>query len=398
MPPAAFEFTLQFGAGAGIGTVDPSTGVLRGVTVAEVGDAIGHFAFVDAAGKVVGIGSLDDAKDFPAAKRRLPLAMDEISLDTVVAASLRAKRVKTREDHDDSIQSRAGFSESFRREGTKVVCDLNLLDAYINRAVFLETAQKTPELIGLSGDFKFTAEVNGDRALMRVTRVDAVDIVDKGALTHAGLFAVRRVDSGSNSKSATFMAKKTDGDGNDGDQMPDLDAFKTMCDAIASYRAKHADAGKAIDDAMSAIKPVPTPTPKDAPAPAKPDNTMTAADTAKMKAELTSELTVALAAETAKAVTAGLVEFRKEMSALGLKPAAVPTPSPTVTTDPAKATTSTTETFLSLKAKVAGEKKISASAAGQLVMREKPELYAAHLREKGIISEREYSAQLAARK
>lgn len=166
--------------------VDAGKGVLRGVTVAQVGEALGHFAYLDASGKVVAVGGKDGG---PPQTKRVPLCMDAKSIETVVAAGNMGGRVKARDDHNDAIGSRAGYAENFRMEGGKAVCDMTFYDSYRNRELVLETAAKTPELMGLSGDFKFDAEVIGGRAVMRVTKVDAVDIVDQGALTHAGLFS-----------------------------------------------------------------------------------------------------------------------------------------------------------------------------------------------------------------
>lgn len=398
----SFDFSIQFAAA--VGQVDAAAGKLFGVTVAEVGQAAGHFAFIDAAGKVVGVGGLDDAKDYPGAKRRLPLCMDEQSVASVILAAKASPRIKSREDHDDAISARAGFAENFRADGpTKAVCDLNLLDAYANRAVFLETATKTPELIGLSGDFKFTAEIVGERAMMRVSSIDAVDIVDRGALTHRGLFACKPL--GVDSPATSQMAAKPKED----DTMPDFAAFKAMCESVAAYRAKNAQCEAQINECMAAIQPVRVPTPPGAPAPVpagpgeNPEAKLSvtaSAMTPEQQTAFKSEMAALVATETAKATTAALVEFRKEMSALGLKPAAVPAAAPAanVTTEPAATTKTTTETFLSLKASVAAERKLSPSKAGEAVMRERPELYAAHLAAKGVISQAEFQAQLAARK
>lgn len=399
----AFEFTLQFAAG--VGQIDPAAGKLRGVTVAEVGAAVGHFAYLDAAGKVVGVGGIADARDFPTAKRSVPLAMDAASLATVVAAAKPIARVKTREDHDDAIRSRAGYAENFRIEAGKAVCDLTILDAYANRAIFLETAQKTPELIGLSGDFKFTAEIVGDQALMRVTRVDAVDIVDRGAVTHHGLFSVKSqpasgVDTPGSEKSARMAAAPNTAD----DEMaaPDWEAFKALCAGVAAYQAKHAECAAVIKECMSAIQPVPVPTPPGALAPANATNTMTAEAQLALKKEITTELSTSLAAivatETAKAVQAASVEFRKELSALGLKPAVVPAPAAPATPATPELPADAPKTFLELKASIAKERKVSPAKAAEAAMRENPAFYAAHLRSKGIITEAQYSAQLAARR
>lgn len=371
-----FPLTVQFSAADG-GSLD--AGILRGVIVAEIGTATGHFAYVDKANSVMGVGSVDDAANFPGFAKRLPLCMDAKSLETVVIAAGLAKRIKAREDHSDAIEARAGYVANFRIESGKAVCDLTTFDAYKNRALFLETAAQTPELIGLSGDFKFTAEVKSDCALMRVTRVNAVDIVDRGALTHAGLFRAKGVDIPAQAKPEhTTMAKaKMDAD----EDAPDMDAFKTMCDSVASYAAKHADFKTKLDDCMSSIAPVTVPTPPGAPAPVKSDANVNPEAKLALKKELTDELSVQLKEIVATEMKAAGVEFQKQMSALGLKPAAVPTPPPA---DEKKTADAPTE-FLALRASVAKERNISPTEAARAMMKEKPEVYEAYQIKLGVI-------------
>ncbi len=391
MAQAPFEFTLQFARG--IGSVDAANGILRGVTVAEVGNATGHYAFVDKAGRVLGVGGSDDAAQFKGAAKQLPLAMDEESLKTVVAAA--TKRVKTREDHNDAIEARAGYAENFRLQDGKVVCDQTIFKAYGNRDVFFETANRTPELIGLSGDFKFNAEVVGDKAMMRVTRVDAVDIVDQGALTHAGLFSVKTaatVDSGGNATDPlTLMAKAN------AEDMPDFKAFKTLCESVAAYRAKNAEAAAQIDECMALINPVPVkPATEILPAAAA-TTAMTASEKQTLVSELTTSLSATFAAKLTEAITAAkdeggkaakeqLVEFKKQMSALGIKVAELPAVQPdAAAAATAAAAANAPKDFLSLRAAVAKEKNIKLSAAASEVIRDHPEVYREYQVKLGII-------------
>jgi hypothetical protein len=384
MAASPFEFTLKFASGPG--SIDSAKGILLGVAVAEVGEATGHFAFLDKSGGVVGVGGIDDATEFPSAVRRLPLAMDEKSLNTVVASA--KKRVRTREDHDDEIESRAGYAENFRIQDQKVICDLKIFDSYGNRAVFLEAAAETPELIGLSGDFKFITEIVGDRAMMRVTRVEAVDIVDEGALTHAGLFSVKKagaVDIGGNAKAdaelSTSMAKKDD-------EMPDFKAFKEQCAAVAAWKAKNSEGDAVISEALAAFAP-----PKEEPSttePVKPE------EKASLKSELVTEMSALFATklneaiataktEGEKAAKAELVEFKKQMSALGMK-----TETPSVSSDAAAVAAKAKESeqpkdFLSLRASIATERKIKPAEAARVAMIEHPEIYRAYQVKLGIL-------------
>jgi len=112
-------------------------------------------------------------------------------------------------------------------------------------------------------------EVIGDKALMRVTRIDAVDLVDQGALTHAGLFRVKTQVDTPPTENLSIMAKSAP-------EKPDFKAFKTMCEQVAAYRAATQEDGAEIDECMAVfqpIEPVKVPTPAGAPAPVtgKPD-------------------------------------------------------------------------------------------------------------------------------
>ncbi len=391
-----FPFTIRFSAGS---TINTDRGTLTGVTVAEVGEATGHFAFIDREGRVLGVGGMDEAANFKGAARRLPLCMDEKSLVTLVAAGQTANRVKAREDHDDSVGARAGFVDGFRLEDGKAVCDLHVFTAYRNRGTFFEAASLTPELIGLSGDFKFNAEVVGDRALMRVVRVDAVDIVDQGALTHAGLFQAKAtgVDRRGKETPPTFSAMAKTKQEPDGDEVPDLGAFKTMCESIAAYRAKHAEMTASIDDAMAAISPVKVATPDGAPAPVStstnPDAAVPGADSkiaASMKPEDLTQLTAAMSAivktEVANGIKAAQVDLQKQFSALGLKPAGAPAAAVDSTaTAPATTTPPAPKDFLSLKAAIAKDRNISPVEATRVAMKENPDAWTEYQVKLGII-------------
>lgn len=380
MKPKELSLHCQFAASAAQ-QIDATKGIIPGVTVAEVGVATGHFCYLDRDGKVLGVGGLAETEEFQkqGAARRLPLGMDEKSLATIVAAIPANKKVRTREDHSDDIEARAGFAQGFRVEGAKCICDLHLFDAYERRALFLETAAKTPEEMGLSGDFKFTVEVSGEMALMRVTRVDAVDIVDRGALTHAGLFNAGPVDTPPGGNFST-MAKANDGE-------PDFDGFKATCDALAQYAAKNQASLAKIKECMASlagINPVPGVADKPGGTPAEaPLAAITAAvkEVEGLKTQLAA-LKDGIASEVGKAVKAAEVEMKKSFSALGLKPGETPASGGegTLTAAPAAEPT----TFLALKAKIAKERNLKGSDAAAAAMAEKPELYRAHLKALGV--------------
>lgn len=251
--------------------IDEENGIVRGCTVAQSGvQAAGKFVLLDAEGKLT--------RDPLKAVRKLPVWTDDETLSTLLAAVEVADNVlKVRSDHDDALASRAGFASSFRldeREGVKrVACDLQLLKSYRDRGIFLETAKATPGLIGLSIDFEPRYDLRPDRALMRVAKVYAVDIVDEGAITRDGLFLSARVDKSakfdksSQTQPSTTMAAADDKKKEDAPKEPSMSemiaqmtalgsAVKGCMEGLAALEKKlgGAAAAPAEGDAMAAIR------------------------------------------------------------------------------------------------------------------------------------------------
>lgn len=170
--------------------VDAAAGIIYGATVARSGvQATGKTLFLDSKGAIT--------RDEKLAARKLPVFTDDKTLDTLMAAAAGAgPRVKVREDHDDSLGARAGYASAFLKTNDgRVVTDLRLFQEYRNRALVLETATETPSEIGLSIDFRPSFEIVGDKAMMRVEELYAVDIVDEGAITPGGLLLSAGVDT-----------------------------------------------------------------------------------------------------------------------------------------------------------------------------------------------------------
>ena len=395
--PSPLNFHVRFAAGT---AVDEDRGTLIGVSVAEIGVATGHFVALDQMGQIIGV----DDYDIPGTARRIPLCADQETLDTIVQVGSKLTRVKAREDHDDSIGSRAGYSNNFRIEGGKAVCDLTVFDSYQNRATFFETAQKTPEMIGLSGHFKFIAEIIGDQAFMRVTDIEAVDIVDEGALTHTGLFRAKatplKVDNPENIKTRKKLATKmsnapkvppaNEAPANDDKEavmpdMPDLETFKAMCEQVGAYAAaikgNNSDFESQLSEALAAIQPVVVPTKPEAPAPVKGPATNPDAHVPDPAAAFTAILGAmkALGAKVTKMET----DQKKNLTALGIKAAAAPS-----TTSPETKAEVKTENaplnFLELKAKIQKEENLKPGAAAEAAMKRQPDAYRTYLKGMGV--------------
>lgn len=178
MPKAVSDFFIKFSNGS----VDREAGIIRGAVVAEQGvSASGHFAYIDKDGAF----TRDESKGV----KRVPMHMDAESLSSALAAAKEGGgRLRVRSDHVDSLAARGGYADNFRIEGNKLLADIHLFDAYAHRDIVMDVVEQTPELIGLSMDFGFQMELKDNMALVRVTTLNAVDIVDRGAVTPNGLF------------------------------------------------------------------------------------------------------------------------------------------------------------------------------------------------------------------
>ena len=182
--PITRHFIAQLG---GSSRVDPNAGMIMSATVAKAGvPALGKFVFLDAAGKIT--------RDPKMGVKRIPVFTDGKTLDTLLASAQDAGlKVKCREDHDDTIGARIGFVNNFKRTAPDTVsADIHVFKNYPRGALLFETAAMTPEMIGLSidpGQLIFDlGEIDGQKvALMRVVQLEAVDVVDAGAITPEGL-------------------------------------------------------------------------------------------------------------------------------------------------------------------------------------------------------------------
>jgi hypothetical protein len=82
-----------------------------------------------------------------------------------------------------------GSVRNFRIEGEKLLADMEVLESYTHRAILEELVEKTPELFGLSAYFTAEYKVIDGKAYARIQKLNAVDVVDKGAVTPSGLFS-----------------------------------------------------------------------------------------------------------------------------------------------------------------------------------------------------------------
>lgn len=352
-------------------SVDANLGILRGCTVGKANvEALGKTIWLDKSGAIT--------RDEKLSVKELPVFTDAKFLDTLMAAAAietSRKKLKVREDHDDRIGARAGFAAAFRRvsdaAGDRVAADVHLYASYRNRGVVLETADKNPEGIGLSIDFVPEYEIVGERALMRVSKLLAVDIVDEGAITPGGLFLSAGVDTDANKGAPP--AQQTEPTSKMAE--PTLTDLMSQLGALTKTFSECAVA-------MSKLATPPTPPAADPKA---------AEAAAEMRANVEKiALAVTAQGDALKALTADNLRLKKTAQALGVRVLPDPKDRATLASGSAEeierigAGDAGKKDYLALVAEHATTAKCSKSDAHLHVQRNNQEAYREHLRAKGI--------------
>lgn len=341
--------------------VDAAAGVIYGATVAKSGvQATGKTLFLDSKGAIT--------RDEKLAARKLPVFTDDKTLDTLMAAAAGAgPRVKVREDHDDSLGARAGYASAFvKTTDGRVTTDLRLFQEYRNRALVLETATETPSEIGLSIDFRPSFEIVGDKAMMRVEELYAVDIVDEGAITPGGLLLSAGVDTAGKKETQSGKPEPTA-------QMPtNEEIMAALKELAANVGACMAAVGK-----LTAAPAAPAPAP-DAMAAFKVEQEKLAAQLTQMNDQL-------------KAVVLDNAKLKKERALLGFRG----TPSERAAAAAASGAediekmSANRKDYLTLVREHREKSKCSAAAAHSAVQKseEGAAAYALHLSARGVVRE-----------
>jgi hypothetical protein len=237
---------------------------------------------------------------------------------------------------------------------------MHLFLAYRNRAVVLETADKTPEEIGLSIDLTPEFEIDGDRALMRVLELSAVDIVDEGAITPGGLFLSAGVDTRTRLKVSKNSPDPVEPDST----MTPEEIMSAVTKAIAPYTA-------AVDECKAALAKLTA-------APVAPD--------AAMKIELESlKLKAESAEKAALGAIAATAQLKKDRALLGFKgTSAEKVALASKTAEEIETLAAAKKDYLTMVAEHATTAKCAKSEAHVFVQRNHRDVYAAHLLAKGV--------------
>lgn len=344
--------------------VDIAAGVIRGCTVAKSGvQATGKFVWLDAKGEITA--------DEDAMKSEVPIFTDETTLTTLMAAAkVAGKRIKVREDHADEIGARAGYADAFIQAGDRVSADVHLFKSYRNRETVLETADQTPEEIGLSIDIEPTFELKDDRALMRVKVLNAVDVVDRGALTPDGLLLSARVDTARKSDAPEILTPVKMAA-----TSPTIDELNA---SIAKTNEGYAALSSQVANITAALAKLTAPPATPAAAAPAPDAAMAAVN----------EVKTQLAAMNEK-----LTQMKKEKALLGFRGSSDERAKlASATVEEIEKAASEKKNYLQLVAERAESAKCKKSEAHVWVMKNHAAEYKSHLVYKGIVKDADIAA------
>ena len=146
---------------AALERVDTEKGVIYGVSVITIGEALGHGLWVD-----------------------------ELSLNQILQlAKAKSNGVKVRAEHTGKIFDTSGKLINFRRDGNCVRADFELLKSDENFDKILEMAEKLPTEFGLSVSTAATSEKIDGKKMVRFTELESTDLVGRPAANPNGLFS-----------------------------------------------------------------------------------------------------------------------------------------------------------------------------------------------------------------
>jgi hypothetical protein len=146
-----------------LGTVDRTSGIIRGCSLATVGPARGHGVYCD---ETTLTQLLSSARSFTSG-------------------------LKVKMDHGGGAGDIVGLLRDLRIEGTQLRGDLHLLRSYEKREYVLELAETMADTFGLSVAFSGPTEERSGKLFARCTEIYSCDLVADPAANPNGLFSAR---------------------------------------------------------------------------------------------------------------------------------------------------------------------------------------------------------------
>lgn len=146
--------------------IDTENGIIRTVSLIELGDAKGHFD-----------------------KKGRQVIVDDVTLEQIFKECKKLGSIKVKADHGSGVFEIVGWADNFSLTANKVTADVHLYESEPNRPRLLEIAEKNPTHMGISMEFTGEDKPRGTVCLSRCDGVIAAALVDDPA-ANSSLFSV----------------------------------------------------------------------------------------------------------------------------------------------------------------------------------------------------------------
>ena len=146
--------------------IDLENGIIRSVSLMEMGDAKGHFD-----------------------KKGRQVIIDTVTLQQVFSACNKLGSIKVKADHGSGVFEIVGWADNFSLKADKVCADVHIYESEPNRKRLFEIAEKNPTHMGVSMEFTGEDKPSGATSMSRCDAVYAAALVDDPA-ANSSLFSV----------------------------------------------------------------------------------------------------------------------------------------------------------------------------------------------------------------
>ena len=191
--------------------IDLENGIIRSVSLMEMGDAKGHFD-----------------------KKGRQVIIDTVTLQQVFSACNKLGSIKVKADHGSGVFEIVGWADNFSLKADKVCADVHIYESEPNRKRLFEIAEKNPTHMGVSMEFTGEDKPSGSTSMSRCDAVYAAALVDDPA-ANSSLFSVPATKAEQDPEEQTNTNNKME---------PENDDKKDP--TIADLMAKHEELMKRI--------------------------------------------------------------------------------------------------------------------------------------------------------
>ena len=146
--------------------IDAENGIIRCVSLIEMGDAKGHFD-----------------------KKGRQIVVDDTTLEQIFKECKKLGSIKVKADHGSGVFEIVGWADNFALTANKVTADVHIYESEPNRPRLLEIAHKNPTHMGVSMEFTGEDKPRGTVCMARCDGVLAAALVDDPA-ANSSLFSV----------------------------------------------------------------------------------------------------------------------------------------------------------------------------------------------------------------